>query len=377
MKASESVSWVLPACHGPMGHLMKSTVCVAEDRAICEPAVKLLIVSLCAESPETTINLFYPPAGPEFAAWLSKYPQARLNSDCLMGGLGWNVKPKVIMHLLDKGFDEVIWIDSDVLVTGNLRSLFAGLDEKTFVATEHTLAEERDDSHSRRALLWGFLAGRVLPFALNSGVIRVTRDHYHLMERWWDLLQSDDYQRYQKLDWRQRPVHMLGDQDVMTALLTSREFSDIPIRILYRGGHIIQFDGIWGYGVPERVINLFGHGPIFIHASASKPWAARWDSKGLREYIKMVYLDLSPYTISALRYRGELGSDNSWMLPHYRLSTVLRLAGFSSTPLVGLPIALFGHVARFGRWLRGLPRMGLLSPHSDMPRPFNTRSHIE
>ncbi len=50
------------------------------------------------------------------------------------------------MQLLDQGFDEVIWIDSDVIVTQNLLPIFAKLDRETVVVTEHTLAEERDCS---------------------------------------------------------------------------------------------------------------------------------------------------------------------------------------------------------------------------------------
>ncbi len=77
------------------------------------------------------------------------------------------------------------------------------------------------------------------------------------------------------MDWYERPVHMLGDQDVLTALLTSSEFSDIPLHMLRRGPDIIQFDGVWGYSIPERITNLLGWGPTFIHAGAAKPWLVK------------------------------------------------------------------------------------------------------
>ena len=41
---------------------MKTTICVAEDRTICEPSLKLLLVSLAKHCPGRTISVFYPPA---------------------------------------------------------------------------------------------------------------------------------------------------------------------------------------------------------------------------------------------------------------------------------------------------------------------------
>ncbi len=62
---------------------------------------------------------------------------------------------------------------------------------------------------------------------------------------------------------------MQGDQDVLTALLTSTEFADIPLKMLRRGKDIVQFDGVWGYTTTERlaefawrwtnVHSLYGH----------------------------------------------------------------------------------------------------------------------
>jgi lipopolysaccharide biosynthesis glycosyltransferase len=327
----------------------KSTICIAEDRETCEPCLKLLLASLSRHCPGTVINLFYPVANEKFLRWVSAYPQVRLQGDRLKNGYGWNVKPQAIMRLLDAGFDEVIWIDSDVLVTRDIRLLFHALDNAVFVATEHTLAPERDDGIGLRAQLWQLSVGRVLPAALSSGVLRVTRQHYRLMERWWELLQSDAYQSCQQKEWQERPIHMLGDQDVLTALLTSIEFVKIPLKVLRRGKHIIQFDGVWGYTTAERTRNLFGDGPAFIHSGAGKPWATRWESERpnhLREYLKMVYLDVSPYTLSSVKFSEDLGCDTSWMCAHYKLSSILRSLAMQHPALTGLPMAVFADIAR-------------------------------
>jgi hypothetical protein len=258
------------------------------------------------------------------------------------------------MHLMEEGFDEVIWIDSDIVVKEDIGRIFVDFRRDTIAVSEHTLgAPERDDRDGFRARSWGLPVGRVLPAAVSSGVLRVTKEHYHLMERWWELLKSEVYQNFQKKEWRHRPFHMLGDQDVLTALLTSEEFAQVPIYLLRRGQHIIQFDGVWGYTTAERMRNLLGDGPGFIHSGAGKPWSDQWiEPPSLREYIKKVYLDLSPYTLSVLEFRRELDCDTEWMEPHYVLSRILRMLGMGKLALSGLPMAVILDVARIPKALR-------------------------
>jgi len=341
---------------------MKSIICLAEDREVCEPSLKLLLLSLNKHCAEREINLFYPPAKDEFFTWIKKHSQVRLQTDHLTNGYGWNVKPQAMMKMIDQGFDEVVWIDSDVIVNRNILRIFGQLKSDVIVATEDALGNERGDENALRARLWGLPVGRILPFGLNTGVIRVTRDHYHLMERWWELLRSNIYQDFQKREWRERPVHMLSDQDVLTALLTSKEFSEIPIHILRRGKHILQFNGVYGYTVAERIGRLLGDRPTFIHSFGGKPWSERWrtePSSDLREYIKKVYLDLSPYTLSAMRFKRELECDTEWMEPHYALSRMLRFLGMGHSALVGLPMAIFADLARVIKWIRKSARSNL------------------
>ena len=40
---------------------------------------------------------------------------------------------------------------------------------------------------------------------------------------------------------------MVSDQDVLTALLCSQEFSHIPVEIFCRGSGIIQYFGLYGF----------------------------------------------------------------------------------------------------------------------------------
>jgi hypothetical protein len=130
---------------------------------------------------------------------------------------------------------------------------------------------------------------------------------------------------------------MRSDQDVLTALLTSKEFSEIPIHVPRRGKHILQFNGIYNYTITGRIRNLLGDGPAFIHSFGGKPWSQRWRlsaTTGLRDYVKRVYLDLSPYTLAGITFRDEMDSDTGWMEPHYLLSRILRQLAIGHRVLV-------------------------------------------
>jgi hypothetical protein len=60
----------------------------------------------------------------------------------------------------------------------------------------------------------------------------------------------------------------------------------------------------------------------------------------------MLYLDLSPYTLAARKYRDDLGGDASWMRSHSILSSILRGLGLWYPPFVGLPFAVAADLFR-------------------------------
>lgn len=327
---------------------MKTTICVVEDRKVVEPALKLLLLSLRTNCPETPVNLFYPNAGTGFVTWARRCRQVILHRT-RPGGQGWEVKPAAMMGLIDEGFDEVIWIDSDIIVTQDVLKVFSGLSADIFAATEDALGGVRDDPNALRARLWGFPVGRVLPFVLNSAVLRVTKAHFSLMKRWREVQGSKTFQEARQTGWNERPVHVKGGQDVLTALLTSKEFSTIPLYILRRGKEILQFNGIFGYTLADRMRSLVHGLPPFVHSFAGKPWSEQWpagSSMGLSEYIKEVYLDLSPYTLTAKGFRPQLKCETGWMDPHYLPTRILRGLGAGHPALVGLPIAVLADLVR-------------------------------
>ncbi len=164
-------------------------ICIAEDRESCEPALKLLILSLDKYCGKLPINVFYPPARPGFRSWIGRYPQVTVHTSPLPGAHGWNVKPQALLYLMDQGFDQIIWIDCDIIITRDFTRMLSGLDPHVIAVAEEALWGSHDDIDALRARLWGFDVGRSLPFTLNTGVLRVTRLHYRLLQRWREVLE--------------------------------------------------------------------------------------------------------------------------------------------------------------------------------------------
>jgi hypothetical protein len=145
---------------------------------------------------------------------------------------------------------------------------------------------------------------------------------------------------------------MVGDQDVLTALLSSEEFHTIPVKLLRRGSGVIQYFSAFGFTLAERVTCMVKGMPIFIHAQGvDKPWLASNDAKpeSFRRKIYIAYQDMSPYILTA-KTLAPIPTD-AWTRPRSKLSSVFRKLGFGYPPLVGLPLAAAFDLERSGKSL--------------------------
>ncbi|UZE48034.1 hypothetical protein ONR75_24765 [Rhodopseudomonas sp. P2A-2r] len=293
--------------------------------------------------------LFYPPADDCIKDWLKDFPNVQLETRSLSQRGGWNIKPDALLDLLNRGHQDVLWVDSDIIVTRDFLDFFDHLEPETLVATEEALWGSYLDSDARRARAWGFEVGRNLPFTVNTAVLRTTPAHIPLLERWRSLLADDVYHQAQQLKPADRPDHLFGDQDVLSALLTSAEFSHIKLKFLMRGTDILQYFGPSGYTCAERARNILRGPPRFVHSQVFKPWIKFQSSEkpyDWRTSMDLLYLDLSPYTLAAARYQHEIKQMRAWARPHSILARVLRFAGLFYPPLVGFPIAFIADVIR-------------------------------
>ncbi|MCE4225059.1 nucleotide-diphospho-sugar transferase [Methylobacterium sp. C25] len=324
-------------------------ICVLEDRKTSETSLKLLLLSLTKHCRDIPVRLSYPAADAAFRKWLLHCPQVALSGAAAGRSGGWNAKPRALLDLLGEGYGEVVWLDSDIIVTQDFRKHFGALDSETLVLTEEALFGAYRDPDAMRARLWGLAVGRSFPFVANTAVVRVTAHHIPLLLAWEGLLDDASYQTAQEQPWDARPTHLFGDQDVISALLTSMQFMDVPVKFLMRGADIIQYFGLSGYTCSERLRHIFRGPPAFIHSQVFKPWTKFKHprrSENFRDLVDTLYLDLSPYTLAARRYRPLLLAQDHWMEPHSRLARLMRILGLWYSPLVGAPIAAVADFVR-------------------------------
>lgn len=341
-------------------------MCIAEDRASCEPALRILLASTARHCPGQHAVLFCPSATPEFSRWLARYPLYLLNP-CALDAVWtkYDIKPVALLTALTLGASEVIWIDSDILVARDFRPLFAALPATTIAVTEEALGGGHTDPDGLRARLWGMTVGRVLPWTANTGVVRVTAAHRALLEAWHRLLQSATYRDAQAAPWFERPSHLAGDQEVLTALLASDHFAALPVHYLRRGRHIVQFFGTAGYTVRERIGHLFSTPPYFVHSQGFRPWWPSLDPAGGRKFATL-YTAMSPYTASAHRYVDAL-EDPSWLKPPTPLARLFRGIVPGYAPLVGLPLAAAVDAMRLVKAMKSALRRPGRSPAKPAP----------
>lgn len=333
--------------HASARALSRLSVCIAEDRATCEPALRILVASLARHCPGLGVHLFCPNATDAFRTWLTGFAQCVLNPWALDGARAkYDIKPLALLTLLEHGEEEVVWIDSDILVTRDFRPLLAATPLDTIAVAEEALVDGHQDPGGLRARLWNLPVGRELPFTLNTGIVRVGQAHRALLGAWHEALGTAAYREAQAAPWYERPPHLAGDQEVLTALLSSEQFAAIPILFLRRGRDIVQFFGSAGYTVAERLRHLRSGMPSFVHSLGFRPW---WPvpppRSGWSARFTYLYTALSPYTVLARDYADAL-EDPRWLAPPTLAARMLTTA---SPPLTGLPLALVADVLRLAR----------------------------
>lgn len=324
-------------------------VCVHEDRPSALVGLQLTVLSLRRHCPGLQVVVSAPGASKPLRDWLALQPGVALQEGPDWSARGWDVKPDLLLRLLAEGHQDVVWIDSDILVTGPLPEALLHADAAACVVTEEPFWDARPQVD--RAAAWALQVARQLPWTLNSGVLRVTPHHVRLLQAWRDLLTDPAYRAAQAQPWQQRPRHLMGAQGVLEALLCSREFAHVPVVMLRRGRDIAQCHGPAGFTPAERVRVLTSgrRVPPLLHALGGKPWEESTGGQRVARYVNRLHHELSPYTRAAHSYACEIEEVASWSRPCSRSGRVLsRLAGGHPT-LQELPLAVVDASARRAR----------------------------
>ena len=349
--------------------------CIAEDRASEEPGIRLLLLSLLAACPDSHVKLFFPAASDAFVTWMSRFAsQGRVDLERkrIFHAEGWDVKPDALLTLLDAGHAEVVWLDSDIVVDRDFRPLLEDPSGEILVACEEPYwGQHQGGVH--RTQSWGLVPGRSLQVTVNTGVMRVTPHHRDLLTAWKELLRSDAYRHAQQQPLRNRPIHLLSDQEVLTALLGSERFCTVKLRQLRRGADVIQYLGPAGYSPGDRMASVFTGLPPLIHAIGKRPW---WFTRtpsaihDLRAWYDALGLELSPFNSVAARFAGQLQVDAQWVRRRTLVGRLLRLLSGSHPALCGLPLAIVDHFFKAIQALLKLNRFAIA------PSPVSQRQEV-
>jgi hypothetical protein len=346
--------------------------CFAEDRAEGEIGLRLAILSVCAYCPGTPIYVYRPPRHPKFAEWVAQFPQVKWIPHVPEGANSWNCKPQALKPLLAEGYRSAVWLDSDLIITRDCRSLLHQLDDRTLAITQEP-ASLAHQGTAVRTRAWKLEVRRALPFTLNSSVLRVTGHHLPLLDRWTQFLADPQYLAYQARPLEERPIHMASDQDVLNGLIGAPDFADIPLHVFRSAVDIIHTGGALGYSWEERLRGLFQPKPTFLHATAGKPWlwlsgAPYWSKPDFFGWHRRLLQETSPYLFESRRYRGQLDEDTRWMDRRTPAGILLRLLGFGHFALRGLPLAVAADATGAIKNLsRPTPRSNANPPDDNVP----------
>ncbi|MBW4477946.1 MAG: glycosyltransferase family 77 protein [Tolypothrix brevis GSE-NOS-MK-07-07A] len=346
-------------------------ICIYEDRPKYLIGVKLTVLSLARHCPDLPVIISCPQPPATFCQWAEVQLNVKLLAEDDLAEVGWNVKPTILLRRLNEGHSEVVWIDSDIIVNRDFRQHLQHKSDDTVIVTQEDYwGQYQGGTH--RTVAWGLKPSRSFPTTINTGIVRVTPHHVELLKAWQAMLNDPTYIQAQRQPYYARPLHMLGDQEVLTAVLGSIEFSHVPVEMLKRGTDIAQCYGPAGYTPTERVQTLLkGQGlPALVHSMGRKPWemglcpAEIWSSqeslkKRLRTYYERIHLELSPYTLTARQYREQIGEDAPWMDIKTAPSRLLAALSAGDPTLQEFPVALFDAVVRHARRLIGIARYRL------------------
>ncbi len=316
-----------------------------EDRPSDCVGLKLLAASILKSTGSHTLICFCPTGFVAFRKWATQHPRLIVRDSDELGVRGWEVKPTLLLKLLDDGIAQPIWVDSDIVMS-------RPISEKLFaIHGRELLATEENSSHSNvavnRAELSHLISARQLHRPLNSGVLRVSEVHRSLLQAWAERMSRPDFQTAQQNDSVPRPTHLAGDQDVLEALLCSREYADIPVRELKAGIEIAQCWFVSGFAFRHRLrALLFGLPPI-VHALGIKPWRVNGNR------LTALAAELHPYNRVARRLADGIDEDMPWSRPKTGVARILTILGCGSAVLPGILLLLGVRLYQtLSRWRR-------------------------
>lgn len=314
-------------------------ICVYEDRPECLNGLLLLLQSLRRHERGSNVVVYCPGLAAKIKRAIGPRRSEELRDRHCGIARGYTVKPSVLLELLAAGASQVLWIDTDIVLTDSLDSIPTLKQPGPLVVSEESYYISRSASLIRPAG-WGKSARRCFPRGLNTCIVRVTQEHRQMLDTWESWMRESAYLTAQDLCWRERPPHVATDQDVLWSILGSSPFADLTLTFVRAGRDIAHCNGD-SYSVLARLKNI-SHGlPALVHAQSEKPWQAT-GKRSLRS-------ELSPYQFAARDYMNEPEFSPDWVHEFSTMARALLKLTRNNPNLAGIPHTLVAHMARLLR----------------------------
>ncbi len=315
----------------------RSAIIIYEDRPRCETGIRLLVASLLQHLSAPThskptpsnhietgsasavaentaplterrlpldIHIFAPNATPSLQHWLAPRPVTlHLTRVGELGGC--DIKPAHFLWTLDQGYRRVVWFDSDMILTQSPPSLLIEAPEEVLVASQ--LARKAQFVTHEHTAGWDMPLGRRFRRIPSNCCMSVTNAHRSFLGQWQAMSASDRYQHWQAQPRNSRPLCFRGSDAVFLALLGSKPYETLDVRLLKTGRDIAQCISPGSYTPDERLSSLLFGLPAVIHAMGIKPWLASGDD--------VQQASVSPYACVARAYANSLEEPQAWLNP--------------------------------------------------------------
>jgi hypothetical protein len=322
---------------------VKKCYCTFENRPESQIGLKLLALSLERYCGDFTLCVGMMGPQPALSDWLRRHAPHAVEvpippvSD--PAGI-WQVKPGLILQLLAQGWDDVTWLDADLIVLRDLHSLLGPLDETTLL-----LAQELDYAFEfNRPVLeaYGLRPARELKGCVNTCAMRMTTCHEPLLRRMIACMESPFFKEQTDLPPARRTIKWHYDQTIMEMLLSTAGGDwtpDFPVQLIPDGSGVIQELGVSRYRLLDRLRNGLGlvH-PWIVHCLGMKPWDP---SPRTRRYRAV-----SVYSAFAEQYRDQVEEPMPWANADGWNSRAGRLLSLGQPHWMGLVHCLAGTIKR-------------------------------
>jgi hypothetical protein len=97
-----------------------------ENRPEMLVGMKLLALSLARHCPDVSVRIVLDCPTDEFAQWSQRLPNLSVTRAPRDIGRGYDVKPSLLLSVLEGGANQAVWIDSDIVLSGDFRKRLAG-----------------------------------------------------------------------------------------------------------------------------------------------------------------------------------------------------------------------------------------------------------